>query len=133
LWIASRPNAFGLVFLVGLIAGFFLGAHAVTGTNAAGSSMIGIAALGALVGFAAGRSRPPGPPSAPTLPAPRSPAPEAPAGPAAHNINDAREALIALDFSQRDAKAAIARAVSALGADATVSEIVREALRKDRP
>jgi hypothetical protein len=37
MWIASQPNAFIATLFAGLVAGFFLGAHAVTGSNAAGA------------------------------------------------------------------------------------------------
>jgi phosphatidylglycerophosphate synthase len=57
MWIASQPRAFIVTFLCGLIVGFFLGVHAVMGTNAIGLVMIGFAALGAALGGGLARRR----------------------------------------------------------------------------
>jgi hypothetical protein len=53
MWIASQPRAFIVTFLCGLIVGFFLGVHAVMGSNAIGLVMTGFAALGAALGATA--------------------------------------------------------------------------------
>jgi hypothetical protein len=54
-WIVSRLNAFGIVFLAGLFAGFALGTHAVMGANAPATSMAAFTAIGAVLGAVAAR------------------------------------------------------------------------------
>jgi hypothetical protein len=126
-WIISRLNAFGLTFLAGLFLGFGLGVHAIRADI--GPWVFGALAVAALVGsLRDGRlrtSRPPTPTPA-ILPAPKTDSPNS------HAITDARDTLAALGFSQRDAQASVARAVSALGVNADVSALVREVLRKER-
>jgi hypothetical protein len=134
MWIASRPNAFVTTLLVGLIAGFFLGAHAVTGSNAGGDSMIGVGMLGAIIGGVLGRRACPdrwfgcsaslecNPPRRRALLAPSQ----------LSGAEDAEAALRNLGFSVRDARIAVAGAVSSLGDDADATVIVRAALRSGR-
>lgn len=132
MWIASKPSAFISTLLVGLIAGFFLGAHAVTGSNEAGASMIGVAAFGAIVGavlaqrFGHSGSRECDPPRPArrqaSLPPPQS----------SSEAEDAEAALLNLGFSARASRAAVAGAVSSLGGDADAAAIVKAALRSSR-
>jgi hypothetical protein len=133
MWIASRPNAFIATLFAGLVAGFFLGAHAVTGSNAAGANMICAAALGAIVGFAAGRRMPPAaspfPPAASPPPPAASPAPAHSLSP---SIEDAEAALASLGYSAREARSAVAGALSSLDDAADAATIVKAALRARR-
>jgi RuvA, C-terminal domain len=135
MWIASQPRAFISTALFGLVAGFFLGVHAVTGSNAAGASMICAAVLGAIVGFAAGRRMPPAaspfPPAASPPPPAASPAP-APAHSLSPSIEDAEAALASLGYSAREARSAVASALATLDDDADAAAIVKAALRARR-
>ena len=141
MWIASQPRAFISTALFGLVAGFFLGVHAVTGSNAAGASMICAAVLGAIVGFAAGRRTPPAaspfPPAASPPPPAASPAPAPAATPAPARslspaIEDAEAALASLGYSAREARSAVAGALSSLDDAADAATIVKAALRARR-
>jgi hypothetical protein len=126
LWIASKPNAFLTTLLVGFIAGFFLGAHAVLNSNATAFTTLGCVAIGAALGYAACRAGRPSPLS-PFLPsAPRNPK----SSPPSDTIDDAQAALTTLGYSAREARIAVASALASLGDDATVSTIVRAAFRK---
>ena len=66
MWIASKPNAFAITFLIALIAGFFLGVHAVTASGRLLAALVAFAGLGAVLGFAAGRGIGRGPSSPPS-------------------------------------------------------------------
>jgi hypothetical protein len=123
LWIASKPNAFVTTLLVGFIAGFFLGAHAVLNSNATAFTMLGCVAIGAALGYAACRA---GRPSPFSPPAPRNPK----SSPPSDTIDDAQAALATLGYGAREARIAVASALASLGDDATVSTIVRAAFRK---
>jgi hypothetical protein len=148
-WIVSRLNAFGLVFLAGLFAGFALGTHAVMGANAPATSMAAFTAIGAVLGVVAarrfdragrGREACPRPdrgcdPSCPRIdpPLPRI-EPVAPrAGPASAGIENAQAALVGLGFKARDARKAVVSAIATLDADADVAAIIKAALRASRP
>jgi RuvA, C-terminal domain len=141
MWIASRPNAFIVTLFVGLAAGFFLGAHAVTGSNVPGESMIGVAVFGAIVGAVlarrfdrAGRSREacPRPDRGcdPALPRIDPVAPRA--GPASAGIEDAQAALVGLGYKARDARKAVMSALATLDADADAAAIIKAALKGSR-
>jgi hypothetical protein len=122
-WIVSRLNAFGLTFLAGLFVGFALGTHAVKADI--GPWIFGAIAIVALAGSLRDGMRR----GAKAEPPTRQAAPLT-SGPNTKALEDARDALIALGLSVRDARAAMARAVSQVGVDASVSDIVREALKK---
>jgi hypothetical protein len=133
MWIASSPNAFVTTLLVGLIAGFFLGAHAVTGSNATGASMIGVAVFGTIVG--AGLARRFGRGQAvscecdPPRTARRRPTLSPGSDPA---IEDAEVALRNLGCGARDARAAVTSALATLGDDADAAAIVKAAPKRSR-
>ena len=125
MWIVSRLNAFGLTAFASLMAGFFLGAHAV---QADPNALVVVAALCLIIGYAVGQRRAARAkvtclPNAPQCGAP--PAPHDTSG-----IDDAISALRNLGLSAKEAKAAIAGAVAALGDDADVSSLIRAGLGK---
>lgn len=136
MWIVSQPRAFIVTFLCGLIVGFFLGVHAVTGSNPAGASMICVGVFGAIVGavsarrgcprpdrwFGCSASRECDPPRRRALLPPSQ----------LSGAEDAEAALHNLGFSVRDARIAVAGAVSSLGDDADAAVIVKAALRSGR-
>jgi hypothetical protein len=158
MWIASRPNAFFSTLLVGLIAGFFLGAHAVTGSNATAISMAAFTAVGAVLGAGAmarrNRARCEGTIPMPACPLPatyprlndgndpsadtealrrrRTTPPPPPDRVSAAAIDDAETALRNLGFSVREARSAVAGALSSLDARADAATIVKAALRSGR-
>jgi hypothetical protein len=122
-WIVSRLNAFGFVFLTGLFAGFALGVHAIQSSPGA---FVGCAALGALLGAVAARrfDR-----SAPQ-PSPPSPTPtRAPLHSPSPATDDAEAALVTLGYGAREARTAVASALATLDDDADASAIVRAVLR----
>jgi hypothetical protein len=126
MWIVTRLNAFGITFLAGLFAGFALGLHAVRADI--GPWVLGAVALVALAGsWRDGRRRgaKAGAPSAP-LPTPRA---ALAAHPTSAATDDAQAALVSLGYGAREARDAVAEAVTSLGDDADASTIVRAALR----
>jgi len=141
LWIASKPNAFIVTLFMGLVAGFFLGARAVTASNAAGSSMIAFAIFGAIVGAVlarrfdrADRSRECDPPrSTRRLPAVLPPsAPDRERASQSSEGEVAEAALRSLGYGVREARTAVASAIATLDDDADASAIVKTALRARR-
>jgi hypothetical protein len=121
MWIVSRLNAFGFVFLTGLFAGFALGVHAIQSSPGA---FVGCAALGALLGAVAARrfDRSAPQPSPPSPTPTRAPLPS----PA---TDDAEAALMRLGYGAREARTAAASALATLDHDADASAIVRAVLR----
>jgi hypothetical protein len=124
MWIVSRLNAFGLVFLAGLFLGFGLGIHAIQASPQAFALVGGI---GVAVGFAFGGRRP----ATPTPPPATASAPT-PAFTKPTAIDDAISALRNLGMSNREAKTAIAGAVATLGEDADLSTLIRAGLGKGK-
>ena len=121
MWIASKPGAFITTFFAGLVAGFFLGAHA----SHADAGLYIVAAL-AVVALADswrdGRNRRGGTP-------PSMPRATLAAQPSSAAMDDAQSALATLGYSAREARTAVAAALATLDDDAEASEIVRAVLR----
>ena len=133
MWIASQPRAFGITLLCGLIAGFFLGVHAVTNSNEAGTSMIGVAVFGAIVGAVLARRFDRGQAVSRECDPPRTTRRRAVLPPSqTSETEDAEAALRSLGFSARDARVAVTSALAALGDDADAAAIVKAALKSLR-
>jgi hypothetical protein len=124
LWIVSNLKAYAVTFLIGMFAGFALGAHASHAD--AGMYIVAAFAVVALAGsWRDGRNRRSGKP-------PSMPRATLAAQPSSAAMDDAQAALATLGYSAREARTAVAAALATLDDDAEASEIVRAVLRARR-